>query len=50
MRPGSSTVPAADFDMLETFKSSITIIAWFFADCCRDFVKVIAADVGDMRM
>ncbi|ESS88519.1 hypothetical protein L343_4502 [Escherichia coli CE549] len=29
MRPGRLTVPAADFDMLLTFKSSMTIIAWF---------------------
>ncbi|CDK56253.1 hypothetical protein [Escherichia coli IS9] len=29
MRPGWLTVPAADFDMLLTFKSSMTIIAWF---------------------
>ena len=28
-RPGRLTVPAADFDMLLTFKSSMTIIAWF---------------------
>ncbi|EIQ29080.1 hypothetical protein SFK404_2048 [Shigella flexneri K-404] len=29
LRPGWLTVPAADFDMLLTFKSSMTIIAWF---------------------
>ncbi|EHQ8142915.1 hypothetical protein FYK26_24605 (plasmid) [Escherichia albertii] len=28
LRPGWLTVPAADFDMLLTFKSSMTIIAW----------------------
>ncbi|CCM85555.1 membrane protein [Klebsiella pneumoniae] len=28
-RPGRSAVPFADFDMLLTFKSSMTIIAWF---------------------
>ncbi|MGQ7789222.1 hypothetical protein ACULNC_03005 [Shigella flexneri] len=29
LRPGWLTVPAADFDMLLTFKSSMTIITWF---------------------
>ena len=29
LRPGWLVVPAADFDMLATFKSSMTIIAWF---------------------
>ncbi|QFI19950.1 hypothetical protein FR830_25440 (plasmid) [Klebsiella aerogenes] len=28
-RPGCSGVPFADFDMLPTFRSSMTIIAWF---------------------
>ena len=29
LRPGWLAVPAADFDMLATLKSSMTIIAWF---------------------
>ncbi|EHW03837.1 hypothetical protein ECDEC8B_5425 [Escherichia coli DEC8B] len=36
--------------MLLTFKSSMTIIAWFLSDGRCDFMKVVPADICDTGM
>ena len=42
-------MPAADFDMLATFKSSMTIIAWFLL-IVTDLGEGNRGGYGDMRV
>jgi hypothetical protein len=48
--PGCSTVPAADRDMLLTFKSSTKTIAWFLLMMVEGLVEVIPAGIGNANV
>src|ERR1022692_97203 len=48
--PGCLTVPAADRDMLLTFKSSTKTIAWFLLMVVEGLVEVIPAGIGNANV